>query len=102
MLCKAALRPGHDAKRLPWSLSEPSEWLGEKTAFWGLPRRPKSSEQRLCSPSTHGSKGLPYFVSAAPRIQAGSRTPEHKAENVCYFFLQNPHHEGRRPGVLLP
>ena len=87
MLCKAACRPDHDAKCLPRSLSER---LGEKSAFWGLPPAPKSSEQHLCSLSTHGSKGLPYFASAAPHIQAGSKTLEHKAENICYFFSAKP------------
>lgn len=78
---------------------------GEKCLLGAAPPGPNSSEQHLCSLSTHRSKGLPYFTSTAPPIQAGSKTLEHKAENIChlpFFFLENPHHKGRRPGLLCP
>lgn len=74
--------------------------------FGGCPPGPNSSKQHLCSLSTHRSKGLPYFTSTAPPIQAGSKTLGHKAENICclpfFFFWKTNITKGRHPRLLCP
>lgn len=74
--------------------------------FGGCPPGPNSSKQHLCSLSTHRSKGLPYFTSTAPPIQAGSKTLGHKAENICclpfFFLLENQHHKREASQASLP